>query len=66
VAANAVYYLRTGVKMVWLIDPEARSVTVHQPDRGQLFLEPGQELNGGEVLPGFVCRVDDLFDVPGA
>ena len=59
-------YLRTGVKMVWLIDPEAKTVTVYQPDRGQVFLEPGQELTGGEVLPGFVCRVDDLFYVPGA
>jgi len=58
-------YLRNGVKLVWLIDPDDRTVTVFAPDRTQVTVGPDDELSGEAVLPGFACRVADLFFVPG-
>jgi Uma2 family endonuclease len=54
-------YLRSGVKMVWLIDPEGRDVTVYRPGQDDEVYDENQELNGGDSLPGFRCRVADLF-----
>lgn len=55
-------YFDAGVRMVWLVEPEDRSVTVlTQPNQGQTYYESA-ELNGGEVLPGFSCRVAELFE----
>jgi Uma2 family endonuclease len=58
-------YLNNGVALVWLIDPEARTVTVYRRDRGPQLLEEDQELTGDDVLPGFRCRVADFFLLPG-
>jgi Uma2 family endonuclease len=50
-----------GVRMVWVIDPEDRSVTIlRAPDEGRTLW--GDSLfDGGDVLPGFSCKVSDLF-----
>jgi Uma2 family endonuclease len=58
-------YLTNGVRLVWLIDPEERTVTVHAPGRPPIPLDSGGELSGEEVLPGFRCRIADLFLIPG-
>jgi Uma2 family endonuclease len=58
-------FLRGGVKVVWVLDPEDRTVTVYLADRAPEVLESGQELSGGAALPGFRCRVGDLFFLPG-
>lgn len=54
-------YLRLGVPLVWLIDPEDRHMTVYQAGEIPLVLEGTDELTGGGVLPGFRCRVADLL-----
>jgi Uma2 family endonuclease len=59
-------YLRTGVLLVWLVDPEIQTVTVYRKDKGPETLNDQQELTGGDILPGFHCRVADLFFVPGS
>ncbi len=57
-----VEYFAAGVRMVWVVDPEDRSVVVlTQPEQGQTLYEPA-ELTGGDVLPGFSCRVAELFE----
>lgn len=54
-------YFAAGVRMVWVVDPEERSVTVlTQPDEGRT-LYGKSVLDGGEVLPGFSIPVADLF-----
>lgn len=58
-------YLRCGVGLVWVIDPEIRTVTVHQPGKPQIELTEHQELTSVSVLPGFRCRVADFFTLPG-
>lgn len=62
-------YLRAGVGLVWLIDPETRNVTVYQPGREPSLVEQDQELAGEDVLPGFSCLAGDFFRLrkqPGA
>jgi len=54
-------YLDTGVRLVWLLDPLQRSVTVHTPDGGARTLDSDDILDGGDVLPGFSVRVGELF-----
>jgi Uma2 family endonuclease len=54
-----------GTQMVWVVDPEARNVTVHQPGKEPLVFEATEELTGGDVLPDFRCRVGEFFKLPG-
>jgi Uma2 family endonuclease len=58
-------YLRNGVELVWLIDPDTRNVTVHRPGKEPYVTEEDQELTGDDVLPGFRCRVREFFLLPG-
>jgi len=58
-------YLNAGVELVWLIEPELRSLTVCRAGRQAQVLKEADELTGEEVLPGFRCRVGDLFLMAG-
>lgn len=58
-------YLRNGVELVWVADPEARTVTVYTPDNGPRVFGEKDELTGEKVLPGFRCQVADFFLLPG-
>lgn len=58
-------YIRRGIPLVWLIDPDDRLVTVYRPDELSRTLDETDELTGNGVLPGFSCRVRDLYEVPG-
>ncbi len=53
-------YLRAGVCLVWVIDPENRIVTIHRKNGSTSRLRNSDELTGEDVIPGFVCRVSDL------
>jgi Uma2 family endonuclease len=57
-------YLDAGVQLVWVINPDTRSVQVYVPGSGVTRLDDSQELTGRDVLPGFACRVGDLFPAP--
>lgn len=58
-------WLDHGVRVVWVVDPRARSVTVYR-DRGEVrVLTERDELRGEDVLPGFGVAVAELFTVPG-
>lgn len=54
-------YLRSGVRLVWLIDPERRTVTVLSPSAPARTLREQDELDGGDVLPDFRVIVRDLL-----
>jgi Uma2 family endonuclease len=54
-------YLSHGVKLVWLVDPETRTVTVYRESFRGTELDETDTLDGGDVLPGFSCQVSDLF-----
>jgi Uma2 family endonuclease len=54
-------YQRAGVALIWVIDPNSRTVQVIEGDRPQVRLTEADELTGGSVLPGFRCPVRELF-----
>ena len=57
-------YLRAGVCLVWVVNPRARTVEVHRAKGMGTILREQDELSGEDVLPGFRCRVSDLFVAP--
>lgn len=59
-------YLTAGTRQVWVINPETQDVRVFQPGRRPQQLAADDELTGGDVLPGFMVRVGDLFGGSGA
>jgi Uma2 family endonuclease len=54
-------YLDAGVRLLWVIEPRRRTVTVYTPDRHARILREGDELDGGDVLPGLTVAVAELF-----
>jgi Uma2 family endonuclease len=54
-------YVKTGVKLVWVIDPDDQTVTVYRGSMKGVVQVEEQVLKGSDVLPGFTCRVCDLF-----
>lgn len=54
-------YLAAGVRVVWVIDPDDRTVTVFTEPTKSIVLEADATLTCEDVLPGFACRVADLF-----
>lgn len=55
-------YLRAGVNLLWIIYPSTRSVHIHRHDGSFTILGPDDKLSGEDVLPGFVCKVAELFE----
>jgi Uma2 family endonuclease len=53
------------VALVWLVDPEGRTVTVYRNGQLPQVLEGEDELACEEMLPGFRCRTADFFYLPG-
>ncbi len=56
-------YLTAGVKLIWVIDPENEIVYIHRQDGSVAKLHRNDELSGEDILPGFTCKVADLFPV---
>lgn len=54
-------YLAAGVRLVWIVDPESRTVAVHHPDRTGRILIEGETLDGEGVIPGFSLPVAEVF-----
>ena len=57
-------YFAAGVRQVWLITPEHKTVIVyHAPTRTTILTE-ADELVSDEVVPGFRLRIGELFKQP--
>jgi Uma2 family endonuclease len=56
-------WISFGVPLVWVVNPDTRSVDAHRPNLTLLTLTEDDTLDGGNVLPGFTCPVRDLFDL---
>jgi Uma2 family endonuclease len=54
-------YLDTGA-VVWIADPDFRTVAVHRPGELPITYNEGQELDGDPYLPGFRVLVRKLFE----
>jgi Uma2 family endonuclease len=62
--AKVELYLEAGVPLVWLVMPRRRAVTVYRPGQEPVTMVEGDELDGGDVVPGFRLSVGDLFAGP--
>jgi Uma2 family endonuclease len=60
---KALQYLASGTQRVWVLSPSSRLVTVYGAGGTKDEYGADDELDGGDVLPGFRARVADLFAV---
>ena len=54
-------YFAAGTRLVWLVEPETRMVHVYRSPQRVEVVGTEEDLEGGEVLPGFRCPVRRLF-----
>ncbi len=62
---RAARFLQAGARMVWVIDPEERDVTVYQKGQDDKVFDFAQEVIVEDVLPGFHCPVAEFFFMCG-
>jgi Uma2 family endonuclease len=56
-------YLTAGVRLVWIVDPGTQRVSVYRSLQDVKVLTPPEELEGGDVLPGFQIKVSEIFAI---
>ena len=54
-------YLDAGTRFVWVVEPRRRTVTVYRSRNDIRILTSDEEIDGGEVLPGFRTPVSEFF-----
>ncbi len=54
-------WLSHGVRLVWVVHPETRTIDVHRADHATATLGVDDALDGMDVLPGFSCAVKTVF-----
>jgi Uma2 family endonuclease len=54
-------YLAAGVELVWVADPDARTVTAHRPNQPLKIFAATDTLTADPVIPGFAVPVAELF-----
>lgn len=57
-------YLAAGARLVWVVDPRLARVAVHAPGAVARMLGTDDQVDGGDVLPGFACTVRELVTWP--
>jgi Uma2 family endonuclease len=55
-------YFDVGVRLVWIINTHDRSALVHTSPTRKVKLDESQNLDGGDVLPGFTLSLRELFE----
>jgi len=54
-------FFESGVRLVWIVEPRARTVAVYTRADRCVTLTADQTLDGGDVLPGFTLPLQELF-----
>ncbi len=60
--AKVADYLAAGARLVWIVDPERRAVTVHRTLLAPRRLGAADVLDGDDVLPGLAIPVASIFE----
>jgi Uma2 family endonuclease len=55
-------YLKAGVRAVWVVDPEKRTVTEFRRDTKPRVFRNGDELTVEDIIPGFSVQVKTLLE----
>ena len=62
VADKVAMWLSHGVRLVWVVRPDSRTIDVHRPAADMRTLSESDALDGLDVLPGFSCPISAVFD----
>ena len=54
-------YFQAGVRLVWIVDPKTRTISVFITPGQPIILTESDILTGGSVLPGFTLDIKSLF-----
>jgi Uma2 family endonuclease len=54
-------YRSARVRLVWVISPKTKSALIRRLDGSCAEVFEGGELGGEDVIPGFTCKMADLF-----
>lgn len=50
-----------GARLVWTVNPKRKNVIVHHTSKEVATFAETDELDGEDVVPGFRCRVSEIF-----
>jgi len=56
-------WLKHGTKLVWVVDPTEKTVSVHPQDKEPVTLFDSDTLTAEPLLPGFACPVAEIFNL---
>jgi Uma2 family endonuclease len=59
---RCLWYVDNGVRIALLVDPEDESVIVFRPGSEPTVRRAADQIELGDVLPGFQLRAEELFD----
>jgi Uma2 family endonuclease len=54
-------WLSAGCRAVWVVDPKLETVTIYLSRTDVQVKTASEVLEGGAVVPGFACTVEELF-----
>jgi Uma2 family endonuclease len=58
------HWLSAGTKLAWVVYPRGRTVTIYRSLDDIRVLTDKEQLDGEDVVPGFQCRIADIFVSP--
>ena len=61
VDAKVAMWLAAGVRLVWVVRPDERTLNIHRPGAPTETLTEADTLDGAEVVPGFSTPVATIF-----
>jgi len=61
VIAKSQDWLQAGCQLVWVVDPQTRTISVYRSRSEISVLNAEETLTGGDVLPGFSLPVSEIF-----
>jgi Uma2 family endonuclease len=62
VTEKVLHYLDHGVRLVWVVDPDQRIVSIYRSRQDVRILGKAEQIVGDDVLAGFTCQVSEFFD----
>lgn len=54
-------WLVCGTKLIWIVEPKTRTVTIYRADGSAAILDDSETLDGEDVIPGFLMPLKALF-----
>ena len=62
VTEKAFAYLDAGTRLVWVVEPVGKTVTVYRSRKDIQTLTNSDTLSGEDVVQGFSCQVSEIFE----